>query len=550
MSSAAPSLVLSGDETASRRIYRSPRRYLVQLLIAICTVQTALSLTLIWSNTAYIDEANYLWVGRLEIANWLHGASWPSSYADGLFSGSPIIYPPIGAIADSIGGLAAARILSLAFMLGATLLLYLTASPLISRRAALITTALWALSEPAIRLAFATYDPLSVFLTACSAWLIVQATFRRRSGLFVSAAALALALANLSAYSGIVIDPVVIAFALLLWSPGASTRQALLRAAWFMGTLILFFSLVMSLSHAWGGLHYTVVARNIADYQSVAAILSEFLQYSGLILALALTGAIAAASAEPRSRAVLLAILCCAALIVPAAQLHDQTAWSIDKHLAYGIWFATIPAGYGVNELVRLVPGSSRKLGSLCCAVALVYMAVSSWQSAWARYHAWPDAATFIHEFEPWAAQSSGYIFVPGHERNIAEYYTPQGRNWTRWSSSPSLSPPGGRATWPSYYSTQLHDQDYGLIVLFYSTSFSSAPELPGADLVSPRNPTQGDTSQELLRLVGDNTGQPGLTALTLVLESDKRYRLVAVGPYNNTGNHSIFAIWQKKSGT
>src|SRR5450631_4525526 len=80
-------------------------------LTLICAVQAALSLSLIWSNTAYIDEADYLWVGRLEIAHWMHGTSWPSAYADHLFSGSPIIYPPLGALADSIGGLAAARML-------------------------------------------------------------------------------------------------------------------------------------------------------------------------------------------------------------------------------------------------------------------------------------------------------------------------------------------------------------------------------------------------------------------------------------------------------
>ena len=89
-----------------------------------------MSLTLVWSNTAFGDEADYLWVGRLELAHWLHGTSWPSAYADRLFSGSPLFYPPLGALADSMGGLAGARILSLAFMLGATVLLYLTASRL------------------------------------------------------------------------------------------------------------------------------------------------------------------------------------------------------------------------------------------------------------------------------------------------------------------------------------------------------------------------------------------------------------------------------------
>ena len=39
------------------------------------------------------------------------------------FSGAPVLYPLFGALTDSIGGLSAARILSLIFMLGVTLLL-------------------------------------------------------------------------------------------------------------------------------------------------------------------------------------------------------------------------------------------------------------------------------------------------------------------------------------------------------------------------------------------------------------------------------------------
>ena len=150
-------------------------------------MQAALSLTLVWSNTAYIDEADYLWVGHLEIGALAARDIMAIGVRRRLFSGSPVIYPPLGALADSIGGLAGARILSLVFMLGATVLLYLTASRLIGRSGAVFAAALWALSEPAMRLAFATFDPLSVLLTALSAWLIVQAGYRRRGGAFVAA---------------------------------------------------------------------------------------------------------------------------------------------------------------------------------------------------------------------------------------------------------------------------------------------------------------------------------------------------------------------------
>ena len=82
------------------------------LLMIILTIQAVLSLRLVWSNTAYIDEATYLWAGHLEIAHWLHGAPVPLFQT--WFSGAPVVYPPIAAVADSLGGLIGARILSLA----------------------------------------------------------------------------------------------------------------------------------------------------------------------------------------------------------------------------------------------------------------------------------------------------------------------------------------------------------------------------------------------------------------------------------------------------
>ena len=175
--------------------YQQPLRAWRRVLhpvTAICAVQAALSLTLIWSNTAFEDEAQFLWVGRLLIAHWVNGTAWPSAFADGNFSGSPLIYPPLGALANSITGLAGARILSLAFMLCATILLYLTASRLFGRTEALFATVLWAICEPVIRLAFATYDALSILLTVLAVWVIVQVGRRRGRIALVAIAALSL----------------------------------------------------------------------------------------------------------------------------------------------------------------------------------------------------------------------------------------------------------------------------------------------------------------------------------------------------------------------
>ncbi len=542
----APSAAGSQVRQPAGRLWRR----LLHPVAAICAAQAALSLTLVWSNTAYIDEANYLWVGRLEIAHWLHGTSWPSAYAYRTFSGSPVLYAPLGALANGVGGLAGARILSLIFMLIATVLLYLTASRLIGRTGALFAAALWAFSEPAMRLTFATLDPLSIFLTALSAWLIVQAG-RRRRGEFVAAAAVALALANVTAYSGIVIDPVVIAFAFLAWRIRMPLLQSLSCTAWLTGAWALFFGLLMTGSHSWAGLSSTAFVRNAADYQSISPILSEIWRYSALIIGLALIGALVTLQSESRNHAALFGGVCFGAFMV--MQFHDQTPATIDKHLAYGIWFAAIAAGYACGKFIRWLPGARRPLAALCCAMAFAYPAAISWQTAWQRYHAWPDASAFISTFRPIAAQSQGFLYLPGLEAKIAEYYTPQGNDWTRWRPGLSLDPVAmPQSAWISYYLAQLHDGNYGAIVLFYSTTFSSV-RLSGTILLLSHG---SGTYQELLNLVGNNSGEPGLPALTQALDTDReQYRLAAVGPYdtsNISGTHDygIYAIWQKKAQT
>ena len=101
---------------------RTWRRRLNWPLSAILALQAALSMGLVWSNTAFGDEATYLSAGRLEWNHWLHGTPLPGAgqanfgFAgtfQSYFSGAPQIYPPLGAAAVFLGGLAAARILGL-----------------------------------------------------------------------------------------------------------------------------------------------------------------------------------------------------------------------------------------------------------------------------------------------------------------------------------------------------------------------------------------------------------------------------------------------------
>jgi 4-amino-4-deoxy-L-arabinose transferase-like glycosyltransferase len=136
-------------------------------LAAVLVAQTLLCVRLLNANTAFGDEALYLWAGHLELAHLLHGSPVPQF--ETWFSGAPVLYPVLGAMADSVGGLAAARLLSLGFMLIATLCLYGMTTRLVDRRTALYACALFAVLGPAEDLGvFATYDAMAIALLSCA----------------------------------------------------------------------------------------------------------------------------------------------------------------------------------------------------------------------------------------------------------------------------------------------------------------------------------------------------------------------------------------------
>ena len=261
---------------------------------------------------------------------------------------------------------------------------------------------------------------------------------------------------------------------------------------------------------------------------------------------LAIIGSVTACNAETWRQASLLALLGLAILLSlpPKSMTRPLGHWINISPTESG--FAAIAAGYGCDRLIRMLPGNSPQLLAICSAITVVFVGVNGWQSAWARYHSWPNAQRFVSALRATMAQNQHRIYVPGHEANIAEYYTPQGRDWMRWSASLSLNPSRlPRSTWNSYYSAQLRTGDYTLIALFYSTTFSSAPGLPGSVLVHPQG---SSTNRRLLGLVGDNSGEPGLPALTLALEEDHQYQRATIGPYDGVHDNGVFVIWQKKA--
>jgi hypothetical protein len=415
-------------------------------LAAVLAVQAVLSLRLVRADTAFQDEALYLWAGHLQWAHWLHGAAVPPfAY---YFSGAPVIYPPIGALADAIGGLAGARILSLAFMLGATVLLWGTAGRLFGRRAAFFAVALFAVLGPTLHLgSFATYDAMSVFLIALAAWCVVRAGKQGEATGWMVAAGATLALANAAAYSSVLFDLLVLALALLTALPSGG-RLATRRVATLLAVVasLLIAGILIGGRAYLTGIEQTTLTRAVGT-DSPLAVLADSWSWAGLIVALAVCGVIISwVSRQGRAQTWLLAILAIAAVLGPLEQARLHTAASLNKHVGLGAWFAAIAAGYAVDKFIATAPaGRTQAITCGACVIALVFPVSLGASQSHAFATSWPNATSFIAILRPLADHGTGHLLV--EDPSIAEYYLPAGSQWQRWSSTRNIVLPSGASS-------------------------------------------------------------------------------------------------------
>jgi len=415
-------------------------------LFAVLVVQTLLSVRLLGADTAFVDEAAYLWAGHLEWAHWLHGVAIPPFSA--YFSGAPVMYPPLGALADSLGGLTGARVLSLVFMLGATVLLWDVTSRLFGRQAGFFAAALFAVAGPTLHLgAFATYDAMSLFLLALAAWLVAGAGEQQEAVGRMAGAGAVLALANATAYSSVLFDPVIVALALVIALP--SGRRLAARRCGSLVTVLVALIIAGALlggSSYWQGITQTTLGR-AAGVASPLRVLQDAWSWTGVIIVLAICGVVASwVSHRYAARTWLLVVLTAAALLGPLEQAHLHTLDALNKHVGLGAWFAAIAAGYAVDRFITAAPvGQPRTMTCAACVIALAFPASLGATQSREFATSWPNSASFIAIFRPLASHSTGHLLV--EDPSIAEYYLAAGHNWQRWSSTRNIVRPGGTST-------------------------------------------------------------------------------------------------------
>jgi hypothetical protein len=331
------------------------------VLLAILMMQAVLSLRL--RNTAFEDEAQYLYAGQLEIAHLFHGAVLPLNFAS-YFSGAPVLYPVLGAAANNLGGLAMARAVSLLEILLTTGLLYAISRRLFNERVAICAALLFAVTMSATFLGnFATYDASCLFLLALAAWIMVR-TALLRWPVFLLAVPVA-TLAVCVKYAGALFLPTIAVLPVLTAWPYHRRRAWAYPVVFGVATAALLYGALK-----WGGHSYSQALSSTTTSRALGTIplghiAWESLKWGGLQFFAAVFGTVAyawrartdpeeeIAPAGSRLRRILLGlVLTGTALLAPAYQAHLHTDVSFLKHIGFGLFFAAPMAGLGLARVI------------------------------------------------------------------------------------------------------------------------------------------------------------------------------------------------------
>jgi hypothetical protein len=463
-------------------------------LFAVLALQVCLALRL--QNTAFEDEALYLYAGHREIALWLHHASTYDNY-DTYFSGAPFLYPVLGAMADALFGLEGARTLNTLFMLGATCLVWSTTRRLYGRAAAGCAAGLFAAAAPTLFLSrLATYDAMALFLTALALWVVVRTA--RRSAFLVLLAAPVSTLAVASKYAAALFIPTIVLVAVFAGRYGGTGAQdgkrhlrgwptAISRGVLYLaGVAALVFGWLRLLGPSFiEGIKITTTQRP-SSTTPIQHILWEAVEVGGGIFAIAVIGIIVDAH---RARAsgkaggmlprVLLGCAMAGTVLLPVAyQAHLHTDVSLQKHVGFGLVFAAPVAGVALASLLRAGARDPRRLG-LSVALCLGLTAGSMQQSS-RLYASWPDSSAMIQILRTQVRPGERIL---AEENEVPRYYLAdltQPYQWYGTYAFTYTTKSGQTLSGVPAYEQAIADKYFTLIVLRYGPTSGLDHQIDG----------------------------------------------------------------------
>jgi 4-amino-4-deoxy-L-arabinose transferase-like glycosyltransferase len=374
-------------------------------------------------NTAFQDEALYLYAGRQLFRYWMGGPVPLDHYAF-YFSGYPGVYPVIGGVLDMIGGLELARSFSLFCMMGVNAIIYYCTQKFFQRPSAIFASATYACLGTVLFVGrLATFDALCLFLIALAAAIAYQVSTSRHPWLALMIGPL-LVLSVLAKYAAMLFALPVLGILVFSTIVNQGWWRMLLRLALAIVTLVI--SLVVAYHfmdkaafHAIAG---STTNRVALIQKSPLELFMHVLQMGGIVYAAALLGLVLVFFHYKRFLLIAL-LLFASSWLVPAYHIYKQEAVSLDKHMAFALFFAMPLAGCALawlsGYMQRTVTNSNGRHWLAGLAVVLLVFTLGMQQSQ-TIYAQWADTSGLSYVLHTQMRDGSGRYLVEDIE--VARY--------------------------------------------------------------------------------------------------------------------------------
>lgn len=416
-------------ETLTWQIITARRRVLagsssIGLLSLILTLQVMLSWTLL-HNTAFQDEALYIYIGRQIWSHWVHGAPIYDNFSF-YISGYPYVYPVLAGPLDRLGGVELVRALSTLLMLGVTMCGYYVTKTLFDRKAALLAAVFFAVQGPVLFLGrLATYDPLCLCILALSVALMAYVGETRRHWLALGMGPL-LVLAFFSKYLAIVYIPPLLLLLFLCAFRRWGWREAARCVAIGAGSFLVVGALAAFAVEIWDqamihGLFSSTTNRVVASTYPRTQMLARGLQLASASFVVAIIGFVLIVRQSNLRVAAISLTLLGMACITPAYHLYKAEPTSFDKHFAYGMFFLMPMAGYLLATLATRRK-SWEPNGYWLSSIAIVLILLSiGIRNAQYMYSTWPTSNGLTYVLRTQVRLASGRYMA--ESRDVVRYY-------------------------------------------------------------------------------------------------------------------------------
>lgn len=387
-------------------------------------------------NTAFQDEGLYIYAGRQIVHHWMGGPVPLDHYAS-YFSGYPYVYPVIGGFLDMIGGLELARSFSLACMLGVTAIVFSVTRTLFHQAAAIFASAAYASTGVVLFVGrLATFDALCLFLIALATAIAVRGSMSKRPWITLAVGPV-LVLAILAKYAALLFVLPVLGVLTCLGVAVLGWRPALLRLGLAVSTFVLSLGVAYQIidraaMHAISG---STTSRVVFLQAPRLALFTHVLQMGGLLFLVALAGLLLLLRHQRRFR-LLAVVLYGSSWLAPVYHIYMREPISLDKHIAYGLFFAMPLVGYGLAWLSgyerRPVLSSYRGYWLAGLAVVVVVFTLGLHQSR-TLYSNWANTSGLSYALHAELRDGTGRILAEDIE--VARYDAKDVSQQWQWSS-------------------------------------------------------------------------------------------------------------------